>query len=237
MRQNDVLALLSEVNTLIEQIKKAVADAIDNVNTESIMKPKIKIALEQLRSCLDYCAHDIYDYVIAPVDGLSQEQRDKINIYFPYGKTEAKFKDTIMSRSFKQLKELNEKVYILVESIQPHKTNSTWLFDLCTHTDYNKHNRFSEQSRVEGVNIGNAIRIDNKSTIYIKDSYIGGKRIDNMLVTNGKVFTDLVDINTIKFTKWASFIFKGTNIDIIKLIEDSYRNVFDFQGKLYKTFV
>ena len=134
LRQQDIKSLLAEVNENISIIEQEIKKVISDKSIKEILKPKVKTCLEHLRSCLDFCAHDIYEIILQPILGTPNRR-----FYFPYGSSYEEFYSSLCKNKFKQLIRHNEKIYDLIESIQPFRLKNNWLLDLCKSTNYNKH--------------------------------------------------------------------------------------------------
>lgn len=81
MRKSDIEELLSEVEEIVASLETQKSKANTNSGILEISKPKVKSALEHLRSCLDYAAHDIYDFLYKDRDGKTEEQRENVTIF------------------------------------------------------------------------------------------------------------------------------------------------------------
>jgi hypothetical protein len=99
--------------------------------------------MENLRSALDYIAHDIYEKIIYP-DRLASGEKEISDIYFPYGKDENGFKSSV-GRNLPKLSSLSPPIYSVLERIQPYKCGNDWLYDFCTILNQNQHNTLSPQ--------------------------------------------------------------------------------------------
>ena len=59
-RHQDILDLLLDVHDIINQLESKIEKAGSDNTTKEVFRPRIKSALEQFRSCLDYCARRKY---------------------------------------------------------------------------------------------------------------------------------------------------------------------------------
>lgn len=84
-RYNDISELLLAVRSGIDELDKAYASAAKNEDTKSVLRPLVKSSLEHLRSSLEYCAQDTHDSLFG----------GKRRLYFPYGKDEKHFNDSV----------------------------------------------------------------------------------------------------------------------------------------------
>lgn len=237
MRQQDILELLQKVNENISLIEHEIKKASQNETIKEIFKAKIKASLEHLRSCLEYCAQDIYDIIIKPT--LNPTDKDKA-IYFPYGKTQEIFYSSICKNHFKQLPDINNDIYQLLESIQPYKSHSEWLTNLCIFTNLNKHNKLQRQDRsdsknliIENINIAKIAK-GAKGKMSFKNCYFNGKKINHLIISDSACTVDNPSKVKVEFIKWADFTFVDTNINILSFLKDSHSNIMRFQSDFYK---
>lgn len=240
MRKDDIGELLDEVNGNIALIKAKHIKASSDESIKEILKPKVKSVLEHLRSCLDYCAHDIYDMIYKPNDGLTEGERSKLNVYFPYGNTINNFHSSLGRSGFKDLKNKNNQVYLLLTSIQPFHCNNKWLVDLCKTTNDIKHNELIKQDRKDKKtlrmnNVNIIAGLENIENLYLSGNTINGIRQKNDLVfKRGKLLSSIdgekMDITIIN---WTKFTFASSDTGVLELLETSYKNISDFSMALY----
>ena len=134
MRKEDVVSLLNHAaNDLtgsdLKNIEQQYEEALSGKKIPTSLQIDVKNFMENLRSALDYMAHDIYEAILKPERDKSGKKEIE-RIYFPYGKTESDFKSALGS-SLPELKSLNPKIFALVEDVQPHKYNEDWLYQFC----------------------------------------------------------------------------------------------------------
>jgi hypothetical protein len=237
MRQQDILELLQETSESINLIELEIKKVSKNENIKEVLKAKVKTSLEHLRSCLEYCTQDIYELIIKPIIPSKKNKA----IYFPYGKDYNDFYASLCRNSFKKLSVLNNEIYQLLESIQPHKLNSNWLVDLCVITNYNKHNKLRHQNRINSKlikagNINIAKIVDGaKGKIIFNNSSLNGIKINRLEIDceHQQIYTDNNRIK-VEFIKWADFTFSNTDINILIFLKYSLSRILEFQSDLYK---
>lgn len=229
MRREDIQELIKDIKDNIEIIDNQYEKAIDDDSIKSVLKPKVKSSLESLRSCLEYCAHDIYDKYY-------NEEIEKI--YFPYGKKAQNFRSSA-GKYFRNLKNINPEVYNLLESIQPYKCGSDWLIELCELTNHNKHNSLSRQERIDrgAVSILGLAYIENSKNVHISNNYINGvhQGSDIIIDNNGKAIYDKETVNLqVEQINWVEFKFEDTNIGVKEILKESLSEIEKFVESLYK---
>jgi hypothetical protein len=127
-RYKDVLALIQESTKQYEEIKELYDKALREKSLD--IRIKVKNLMENLRSMLDYTAHDTYESVCRP-----HRQRlgkpDPRNTYFPYGRNENDFNSSVAS-SLPDLEVLSIPIFSLIKNVQPFISNNSWICDLCS---------------------------------------------------------------------------------------------------------
>jgi len=236
-RKNDVDAILVAA---IQQHSTVRQDYERTLRDKSLdLRVPVKNLMENLRSALDYMAHDIYESCCQSARTASG-QPDPRNIYFPYGKTEADFK-AVVGSSLPDLATFAPDIYKILLSIQPFVCGDTWLCDLCIILNEKKHDHLKAQERSE-------------SKTYTVESQHGSVTIPvnnpNIKVTSMpgavKIFgvpaefredgihTAPSNVLKHKLTKWVAFIFEGTNVNVINLLDKATVGIKNLAEELYQ---
>ncbi len=164
----DAEEVLADSALIIAQLQCVYKNAEADEELSYVSKTQVKAAVEGLRSALEYTAQQIW----------RSYTKKKNKVYFPYGADIEKFHASV-KRSLPALKEQSPSLYALVESIQPHITGETWLSELCSVSNFNKHNGLSKQTRKNSpgktLSIGDgAIVLKDSSNLVIHNGYIDG---------------------------------------------------------------
>lgn len=237
-RKNDTQALLDAASEQHKQIAAGYESALRNKSLD--LRVPVKNAMENLRSALDYMAHDIYEACCQPkraANGLP----DPKNIYFPYGRTENDFKSGA-GRSLPALDTASPLVYKLLVSIQPFTCGDDWLYQLCSILNEKKHDRLTEQVRTETQTHTVQNRQGSTMTIPVNNpnakviSKPGAVEIFGVPAEfrEDGIYTapspDLQHIRTI----WVGFLFAGTDVNVIGLLNKAVTGVTKIAEELYK---
>lgn len=178
-------ACVAEAQDLYTIIENAMTKELTEIELDRV-KVKIKNFFENCRSPLDYIANYIHETYC-----LGKKQ----NLYFPIRHTEKKFKE-YMKTSYFGLEKSNINLYNLLESMQPYHLEYTWLRDLSTLVNHNKHQNLSRQKNQ--TNLYNASFKINGNT-FINCSSVGS--IKSPLSINGQAITNLDLVKTNPFIK------------------------------------
>lgn len=201
-KNNDIEDLIAEVSEKVNLI-------CVQTNYEEIKKVTIKNTLENLRSILDYIAQD----VLNALNNLTPINTKK---YFPYGKTQVEFENSLNRNSFSHLSNLLPEVYELFLAQQPFVNNDNWLIDLCNLCNEVKHNNLvsSQEQKETNVIQPGFINIQNGRNVFSYGNTMNGIPLDDFIIDhNGGVLIKRNSGNTIVIQK-NKIIFHGKNIEI-----------------------
>lgn len=240
MRKNDVFELLAHVKQDMEGMIEEYQSSLENKNIQPKLKIDIKNLMENLRSILDYTAHDIYDSSLRNYR-TSSGKRQINRIYFPYGKDDTDFR-SMLGNNLPELDTINPTIFDIVESLQPHKANSPWLLDLCNLVNQNKHDSITPQTRVETKRFEAGLRGFNRGPVISAPAgsikappgsiRIGNVPVDIDPTTGIPIPTRNLDV---KVTTWVSFNFSGTQISVLPFLSKSISEIEKYITDLYKT--
>lgn len=245
MRKDNVTALLNHATNDLtgsdfENIEQKYKAALSEKNIPTSLQIDVKNFMENLRSVLDYIAHDIYETVIKP-ERVKICLKEIKNIYFPYGKSENDFKSGLGS-SLPDLQSLNPKVFALIESIQPYKCSDVWLYEFCRIVNEKKHDTLSPQIRTETKTM--TASIDGASiTMPIDNPDFRISQGSDLEVTFGGVpirfsnkgIEPLALASDLKrtITTWVSFQFASTDIHVLPLLKKALEEIKVLSNEIY----
>jgi hypothetical protein len=213
-RAASIDALLKKTNAIFSDLKRAYEASLHEKNIREDLKVDIKNIFENLRSCLDYLAHDIFEVCCA-----SSQKPDRL--YFPIRSSLSEFHQAT-SKDYPGLQGTCSSVYDVLESMQPY--NDPWLGHFNQLNNKNKHQDLVEQTRTEArrttvSNSGGSVSWGSGVTFGSGVS-IMGVPIDprtQLPVSNNQVKTEVVI--------WIDFRFKDNDRSVLSFIEESIKNV------------
>jgi hypothetical protein len=142
-RKADIQALLTRVNEDAEKIEREYNDSLHDRSIQPNLRIDIKNLFENLRSILDYLAHDVRERYCS---GANSKER----FYFPVLPDKATF-DTQVDRWFPGLRGSCPDLVAFLESVQPYQHDMEWLGYFNRVNNENKHGNLIEQTRSEWV--------------------------------------------------------------------------------------
>lgn len=215
-------ALLNKSKRDFESLKKDYQTSLDQKEISDELKIEIKNIFENLRSVLDYMAHDVFD-------SLKTGKQPEI-LYFPIRLTQHEF-DLVINKDFPSLQTSNPNVYSILESVQPYKDK--WLGQFNRLNNNNKHQDLEEQTRSEAKEIkvsslkgGSSVSWSSGVT-FSGGVSIMGVPIDpktQLPVPNNQVKTEVIT--------WVNFHFKENSESVLPFIEKSIKSVDDIYMRL-----
>lgn len=226
MRKDQITALLQHIQNDLGYVEAQYQKALEKQTIPASLQIDVKNIMENLKSVLDYLAHDIYEIVIMPVRKVAGDKEIE-KIYFPYGKTENDFKSSI-EKYLPKLDSLQPALYKIIEDIQPHKSGSIWFYQFCQILNEKKHITLTPQKREEersldirfpggagismspGASIsGSGVIQSGSEKIILNNDFISGDSPARN-ITGGVVQTII---------RWVSFKFADTGVEVLSLLK------------------
>lgn len=220
------MARKTDIEALLERAEKAEPKIVEEYNKSlhdktigSNLKIDIKDYFSNLRSVLDYLAHDVVEKYCPNAD-------PKDRLYFPIGPDQSSF-EGIMRKSYPDLGANSAKVYGVLEDIQPYKkSENKWLTSFNKINNENKHEQLTPQKRIETkrVNVqsnhGVSVSWDPSAVTFGPGVSIAGVPVNPNTQMPLPSNTQTITIET-----WVDFQFEGTDISAIWLIKESLKYV------------
>jgi len=223
-RTASIEALIRKSRASFADLKGQYDASLHEKTVREDMKVDIKNIFENLRSCLDYIAQDLFD---AFCKGAKKPDR----LYFPIRPSVSEFAQ-VMTRDYPTLETTCKAAFDIVEAIQPYR--DPWLGEFNRLNNENKHQDLVEQTRTEsrrvevkgpgggGVSWGPGVRFGSGVRVM-------GVPIDprtQLPVPNNQVTTTI--------TTWVDFKFKDGGQSVLPFIEKSTARVEELYRALGK---
>ena len=236
-RKSDVDVILIAATKQYKMVRQDFEKALRDKSLD--LRVPVKNLMENLRSALDYMAHDIYESCCKSPRAASG-QSDPKNIYFPYGQTEADFKARAES-SLPGLASNAPNVYKMLLSIQPFFCGDSWLYDLCVILNEKKHDRLKAQERSESETYtvesqhGSVTIPVNNPNIKVT-SLPGAVKIFGVPAEFREDGIHTAPSDKLKHTrtKWVAFTFIDTNVNVINLLDKATAGINNIAEELYQ---
>jgi hypothetical protein len=223
-RATSIEALIKRSRETFADLRTAYERSLHEKTIREDLRVDIKNIFENLRSCLDYMANELFEKYCA---GAKRPDR----LYFPIRTSSPDFAQ-VMARDFPGVLSTSKPAYDYLESIQPY--HAPWLGQFNKLNNENKHQNLSEQTRTEsrhvsvtspsggGVSWGPGVRFGSGVSVM-------GVPIDprtQLPVPNNQVQT--------KITTWVDFRFVDVDQSVLPFLETCINNVEAAFGELSK---
>lgn len=213
-RAASIEALLKKANADFAGLREAYESSLNDKAVREDLKVSIKNVFENLRSCLDYLAHDIFE------SHCSAHKKPK-RLYFPIRPTAPEFSNAI-AKDYPDLQLNAIPVVDVLDGVQPY--HDPWLGRFNKLNNHNKHQDLVEQTRTESrrvtVSRGQGAVSWGPGVTFGGGVSVMGVPIDpntQMPVPNTVAKTDVVI--------WVDFRFKEVDQPVLTFIETSIKNV------------
>lgn len=225
-RKGDIDSLVLNIQLEYKNIEDLYNSSLHEKEVSSDLKIKIKNYLENVRSILDYCAHDIAD-IIGVTNNI---------IYFPIVEKSSninKFQGSV-GRNLPKLYLVNKDLFDYIESIQPYNQNYEWLADFVTVTNDTKHSQLTPQTKTETQRVisqhvgGGSVSWDPSSVRFGTGVFINGAPVNpyNQLPVSTPETTVTKEV-------WIDFKFNDS-ISALPLLRKIYDEIPAIVESIYK---
>lgn len=218
-RKTDIEALLNRADKTLPKINEEYEKALHAKTISADLRIDIKDYFGNLRSVLDYLAHDI-------VEKRCPNANPKDILYFPIRVDKVSF-DNLMKKSYPDLLTNCKAAYDVLEALQPFKKpENAWLSHFNKLNNENKHERLVAQKRTETkrVNVeikgGGSVSWDPSAVKFGSGVFIGGVPVNPHTQMPNPSETQTVTIET-----WVDFQFEDINVSAIWLTRESLKQI------------
>lgn len=224
-RAKSIEALLERADRDFKELKAAYDSSLHQKQVREDLKVSIKNIFENLRSCLDYMAHDSFEKFCS---GAKKPDR----LYFPIRPSSKEFKQA-MAKDFSGIDSSAPQLFSALEAVQPY--NNGWLGKFNKLNNHNKHQDLVEQTRTETKQVtvsrqGGSVSWSPGVTFGSGVSVMGVP-IDprtQLPVPNNVVNTQIVI--------WVDFRFKEIDEPVLEFTEQSIHSVRKLFGNVRACF-
>ncbi len=219
-RMDDVAALLKRCKSDFASVKSEYENSLHAKCISADLKISIKNLSENLRSVLDYLAHDIRE-TFCP--NASAKQR----FYFPIAQDPSRFEGQ-MEKFYPGLKEGSPDLYGYLESIQPYHKKYAWLGQFNRLNNENKHDSLVEQTRTERERV--TVKSDSGARVSWSPQNVKfgrGVSIGGVPVNPATQMPVPHPCQTVERTIWVDFRFQGIEISALGLLTAVVKGVSD----------
>ena len=216
-RENSIESLRKRCETDLKKIEQDYMDSLHQQQVKTDLQVDIKVFCDNLRSILDYLAHDIRETHCPTADS-------KTRFYFPILGGKSDF-DSQVKRWYPGLETKVPDLWSYLESIQPYHEEYQWLGIFNRVNNENKHGNLVAQTRTETEQVrvsfeGGSVRWNPDSVKFRVGVSIGGVPVDprtQMPIPHPS--------QKIERIIWVDFQFHGENVSALWLLKQSLDGV------------
>lgn len=224
-RQTDIEALLTQAQEQLREVEDKYRSSLTAKSVSPDLKVKIKNLCENLRSVLDYLAHDIRE------SKCSQPKKND-RFYFPILPDTMQF-ESKMREWFPRLDSIAPELWSYLESIQPYQgAEAEWLGQFNRLNNENKHSSLVEQTRIEVERIkassgGGSVEWSPQNVKFGHGVSILGVPIDPS--TQLPIPHPSIEVKRII---WVDFRFEGIDKSALVLLKEAADGINQIAGKV-----
>lgn len=217
-RKQDIDALLARSNDDFAKIEREYNEALQVQEVSADLRIDIKNFCENLRSVLDYLAHEIREKYCP-----SASPKDRF--YFPILPDHSTF-ESKMCNWFPGLKVCCSDLWDYLEAIQPYHSDSAWLGYFNRLNNENKHGCLVQQTRSERQEVrvttqgGGRVSWNPQSVRFGPGVRIGGVPVDPRTQLPVPHPPQKVERIT-----WVDFRFEGINVSALQLLTSTLEGI------------
>jgi hypothetical protein len=227
-REKDIKALIADAEQTLADVEAAYASSLAESEVRPELKVKIKHFCEDLRSALDYLAHDVRDSH-CPLARAGQR------FYFPIIDDASSF-TRIMDDWYPGLQAAKPELWQYLESVQPFKSGkNSWLAQFNRLNNENKHVALVPQTRTETDRVtvktqGGGVVSWNPANV----RFGSGVRIGGVPVNPATQMPVPHSSQSVERVKWVDFRFQELNVSAIALLRQSLTGVREIASNIAK---
>lgn len=213
-RSASIEALLRKAKADFADLKTAYQSSLSEKHVSEDLKVSIKNIFENLRSCLDYLAQDIFE---THCKGAKKPDR----LYFPIRSTSAEFVQAI-AKDYPGLQATSKVVYDVVEAVQPY--NAPWLGSFNKLNNHNKHQDLVEQTRTEARHV--TVSRDGGSVSWGPGvTFGGGVSVMGVPIDPRTQLPVPSNVAKTEVVTWVDFRFREVDQSVLPFLEESLKVV------------
>ena len=216
-RKTDIQALLERVDRDAEKIEREYNDSLHAKVIQPDLRIDIKNLFENLRSILDYLAHEVRERYCS---GASSKER----FYFPVLPDKLTF-DAQVDRWFPGLRGVCPDLITFIESVQLYQRNMEWFGYFNSVNNENKHGNLIEQTRSEWVETKVTSQGGGQVSWTSGVTFSGGVSIMGVPIDPKTQLPVPHPSQKVKRINWVDFRFVGVDVSALWLIKSAVSGV------------
>ena len=223
-RKDSVQTLLKRCESAIQKIEELYNDSLHNQEVNPELQVDIKNFLENLRSVLDYTAHDIRE-------SHCPTANPKARFYFPILPGKKKF-EAQTRKWFPDLETNAPDLWKYLESIQPYHDSSRWLGQFNSVNNENKHVDLVAQTKTKTEQLH--VSSPSGKVVWNPENvkFGSGVKIGGVPVNPRTQLPVPHPSQKVERIIWVDFLFKGEDISALCLVKEAFKGVKNIVDKV-----
>jgi len=227
-RKSDIEALITDAEKTLSDVESAYKQSLAESEVRSELKIEIKHFCEDLRSVLDYLAHDVRESHCATA-------RASQRFYFPIIDNASDFAGMV-NNWYPGLRTVKPDLWEYLESVQPYKSGKNlWLAQFNELNNENKHDALVPQTRTETERV--TVKTQGGGSVSWNPANVrfgSGVRIGGVPVNPTTQMPVPHSSQSIERVKWVDFRFRDLNVSAIALLRQSLAGIRDIASNIAK---
>ena len=216
-RKEDIDALLTRCTTVLGKIEEEYKLSLHRQSVGTDLRIDIKNFCENLRSILDYLAHNIRET-------HCPNAASRGTFYFPILSDKQQFEGRV-GNWYPGLKETSPDLWNYLESVQPYHDAFQWIGQFNRINNENKHGNLFPQTRTETAQVrvtssGGSVAWDPAHVKFSSGVFICGGRVDP---TTQMPTPD--PSRKVERIVWVDFLFATEEVSALQLLKQSLKGV------------
>jgi hypothetical protein len=216
-RKDNIRVLLLRSETDLRKVEVEYSESLSQQQVSTDLQVDIKNLCANLRSVLDYIAHDIREVHCPSAD-------HKARFYFPILRTRTEFEKQV-AKGYPGLKTSAPSLWAFLESVQPYRTDWDWIGIFNKINNENKHGDLVAQTRteIEQVRVSGPVATVSwtpQNVRFGRGVFIGGVPIDP-----GTQMPVPHPSQKVERIIWVDFRFDGENVSALGLLKQALAGV------------
>jgi hypothetical protein len=213
-RTASIEALLRKSRAGLVDVKSGYDLSLNQKHISEDLKVDIKNVFENLRSCLDYLAKDIFE-----THCLASKPSNKL--YFPIRSTPKEFNQALQ-KDYPNLQVSSQAIVNVLENVQPYR--DPWLGQFNQLNNNNKHQDLVEQTRTESRRV-TVSREDGAVSWGPEVTFGGGVSVMGVPIDPSTQMPVPNNVAHTEVTTWVDFHLKDNGQSVLPFIETSLLKV------------
>jgi hypothetical protein len=215
--QEDIKSQIDRAQELLQELKNACMADLQKKDVSGKTKNLSQEVLTKVKHLLDQSIYKFYEKYYS--SNLSELEKKSVKVYFPIVSKKEDLKSVFGRAKMNNIETSYEKFYKLIDSLQPYNHDYEWLKYLSKYAS-DRHIKLTPQiktvTKKVTISCGDSSVSWGPGVKFRQDVSVMGVPIDKS--TQVPIPNKVTEM---KIENWVSFLFEGSNINVLWLCEKS----------------